>query len=111
MNVQVRRGSAAEYYYRSQASLPEHKTARRPKAIVPGIPPSPAHDLIFHGGKTVPQMHYTNFYLGGSQSRKKSDINSVNTALAAAMSDTHLSNVITQYFPSKQIGCTFLPSQ
>ena len=35
-----------------------------PKAIAPGIPPSPDHDLKYQGGKTIQKLHFINFYVG-----------------------------------------------
>jgi len=78
--------------------------------IAPGLPPSPAHDLSYHGGKTFPALNFTNFYVGGSQAWQPSDIQSIDQALAAAMSDRDLNNVIVQYFPGGSITSTFLPS-
>jgi hypothetical protein len=33
-----------------------------PSDIAPGIQPSPGHDLIFHGGKTIANLNFFNFY-------------------------------------------------
>jgi hypothetical protein len=110
MNVQVKRGSPAETYYRSLAGLPGAE-AITPAEIATGIAPAPAHDLVFHGGKTVPNMTYTNFFVGGQQSWDPADINRIDQALAAAMNDQRLNNVMSQYFPGKQISCTFRPSR
>ena len=30
-----------------------------------GLPPSPDHDLVFRGGKTIANLVFTNFYVGG----------------------------------------------
>lgn len=109
MNVQVKRNSQAEKYYRSQAGLPGETTL--PEAIAVGIQPSPQHDLIFHGGKIVPHMTYTNFFVGGAQSWSETDIANIDRALAAAMQEPRLNNVIAQYFGGEQISCTFRPSR
>ena len=93
MKVQVRPGSAADRYYSA-------------RAIADGIAPSPDNDLIFHGGKTVPNMQFQNLYLGGSQSWKESDIASIDKAITTAMEDRRLNNVMVQYFPGKTISCT-----
>jgi hypothetical protein len=110
MNVQVKKGSPAETYYRSKAGLPG-KDALLPVEIAPGIQPAPTHDLAFHGGKTVPNMTYTNFFVGGQQSWLQSDITRIDQALSAAMTDRRLNNVMAQYFPGKQISCAFRPSR
>ncbi|HEY6189187.1 MAG TPA: hypothetical protein VIW80_16160 [Pyrinomonadaceae bacterium] len=110
MNVQVKRGSPAETYYRSLAGLPGTE-AVTPAEIATGVAPSPAHDLIFHGGKIVPHMTYTNFFVGGQQAWDVADIKRIDRALADAMNDRRLNNVMSQYFPGQQISCTFRPSR
>src|SRR5438067_9508792 len=110
MNVQVKKGSPAETFYRSKAGLPGGK-AMLPAEIAPGIGPSPEHDLVFRGGKIIPDMTYTNFFVGGQQSWKQTDIARIDQALAAAMTDQHLNNVLAQYFSGKKISCTFRSSQ
>src|SRR5438309_3861996 len=82
-----------------------------PEAIAPGIAPAPAHDLIFHGGHTIADLLFTNFYIGGGGSWKASDIQNIDKALAEAMSDKSLNNVMSQYYPSGKITSTFKPSQ
>src|SRR3979411_2886318 len=59
MNVYVRRGSHAEKHFRKRTGSPS------PKAIAPGIPPTPDHDLKFQGGKTIQDLRFMNFYVGG----------------------------------------------
>jgi hypothetical protein len=76
-----------------------------PKAIAPGIDPSPLDDLIFHGGKVVPQMEFQNIYLGGQASWKASDIDSIDRAIKLAMRDRRLENVMVQYFPGVAVTC------
>ena len=109
MNVQVKKGSYAEKYYRGIAGLPG-RDAMRPFEIVPGVRASRAHDLIFHGGKTVPNMEYTNFFVGGKQSWKPKDITRVDDALFRAMTHPDLNNVMAQYFED-DISCVFRPSK
>jgi hypothetical protein len=105
LRVFVGHGTKAEKGFRSRMSMPE------PEAIAPGVPPSPSHDLIFHGGHTIQDLVFTNFYVGGSAAWKASDMQSIDKALAAAMSDVGLNNVMSQYFPSGKITSTFRPSQ
>jgi len=52
--------------------------------------------LIFHGGKTIAHLTFTNLFVGGSSSWGKSDI---------------LNNVMMQYFGNRPISTTFKPSQ
>src|SRR5262249_55642864 len=64
----------------------------------PGISPKPLDDLIFHGGKIVPQMEFQNIFLGGQASWKASDIDLIDTSITAAMQDAKLNNMVEQYF-------------
>src|SRR5207248_1027748 len=63
MRIQARPGSPVE---RRHYRYPENRWAQLdPDAIAPGIPPDASADLVFHGGKTVPQMEFQNVFLGG----------------------------------------------
>lgn len=110
MKVQVRAHSRSGHYYKKNAGLPGAHMPR-PSAIAPGVNPSPLHDLIYHGGKTLPQMQYKNFFIGGAASWEASDIVSIDTALAAAMRDRQLNNMLVQYFPDSKMSCDVLGSQ
>ncbi len=110
MNVYVARGSLAEKTARGRSGLPGGKPPE-PEVIAPGLHPTPAHDLVFNGGNTLRNLNFTNFYVGGTGSWNASDIQSINTALAAAMSDQDLNNVMLQYFQNQPITSTFTPSQ
>lgn len=99
MRVFVAKGSKAEKSVRSRTTMP---TVR-----APGIPASPKHDLIFHGGKTIADLIFVNFYVGGSSAWNPTDIQSINDGLAAAMADKNLNNVMSQYYPSGHITSTF----
>ena len=92
MNVCVRRGSRAENAFRKRAGSPV------PKAIMPGIAPTPEHDLKYQGGKTIQNLRFMNFYVGGD-AWNQGDIANINKALSQAMSDQDLNNVMVQYFP------------
>src|SRR5207302_5584164 len=104
MKVQVRALSRSGHYYKKNAGLPGVHLPH-PSAIAPGVNPSPLHDLIFHGGKTVAQMQYKNYFIGGTASWDASDITSIDAALAAAMRDRQLNNMLTQYFPGSKMSC------
>lgn len=110
MNVTVARGSQAERIFRGKAGLPGGDAALS-KAIAPGVQPSPQHDLRFFGGKTVKDLTFTNFYIGGQAAWKQSDIQNVDGTLAASMSDRPLNNVMMQYFGDQQITSTSKPSR
>ena len=99
MNVVVDRDSPAAKIYREWASV-----------IAPGLPPTPSHDLVYHGGKTIAHLTFTNFYVGGQQAWQPNDIQSIDRALAAAMSDRNLNNVMVQYFTGGSITSNVLPS-
>jgi hypothetical protein len=99
MNIVAARNTPAAKIYRDWAAV-----------IAPGIPPTPAHDLIYHGGKTIAHLTFTNFYLGGQHAWQATDITSIDQALAAAMSDRDLNNVMVQYFPGGQISSASKPS-
>jgi hypothetical protein len=101
MNVYVARGSSAEKAFRERAAIP--------KEIVSGIPPTPAHDLKNHGGKIIQGLRFMNFYIG-VDAWDAGDIANIDKALAAAMSDQDLNNVMVQYFPGP-ISSTFDGSQ
>jgi len=93
MNIYVRRGSRAEDKYRALGGV----SGLEPEQIAPGVPPTPAHDLLFHGGKTILDLTFTSFYVGGD-AWQPSDIQNIDRALAAAMGDPSLNNVMAQYF-------------
>jgi hypothetical protein len=96
MRIQARPGSLVEArHYR----YPQRGWAQ-PDAIAGGIPSDASADLVFHGGKTVPQMVFQNIFLGGQASWLVSDIDSINTAITLAMQDRKLNNVVKQYFDS-----------
>jgi hypothetical protein len=96
MRIQARPGSLVEArHYR----YPEGGWAQ-PEAIAGGIPPDASADLVFHGGKIVPQMEFQNVFLGGQASWLASDIESINSAITLAMQDRKLNNVVQQYFES-----------
>lgn len=103
LRVFVGHGTRAEKGFHARMTMPE--------VLAPGVPATPAHDLIFHGGHTIADLVYTNFYVGGTAAWKAGDIQSIDQALAAAMSDVNLNNVMVQYFSSGKISSTFQPSQ
>jgi hypothetical protein len=83
---------------------------RMPKKIAPGIDPSPLDDLLFHGGKVVPQMEFQNVFLGSADDWTQSDIDSIDASITRAMQDKKLNNVIVQYFPGAPLECDPRPS-
>jgi hypothetical protein len=88
--------------------------AHRPRLIqsadrVAQIAAQPSYDLIYQGGKTLPNLTFTIFYLGGDAAWQASDRTNIDQALAAAMADRDLNNVMGQYF-STPITSTFRAS-
>ncbi|HZT78179.1 MAG TPA: hypothetical protein VFA27_16105 [Vicinamibacterales bacterium] len=104
MRVFVRPRSIAEAKRHPRAS--EHRP--QAKALAPGFQPTPQHDLKFRGGRTIAHLAFTNFFVGGVAAWQKSDMDNINRALAAAMSDPKLNNVMAQYFGNQAITTSFL---
>jgi hypothetical protein len=68
-------------------------------------------NLEFFGGKTIENLTFTNVYLGGEAAWSADDISQIDTALAGAIGDPHLNNVLAQYFADKKPTGTFKPSR
>src|ERR1700737_3110369 len=98
MRIQALPGSPAEQLYYELAALPGRPWPK-PKNIAPGINAAPLDDLIFHGGKVVPQMEFQNVYLGGAASWRPSDIEFIDASIRRAMQHRGLNNMMSQYFP------------
>jgi hypothetical protein len=78
--------------------------------IAPGFTPQPSLNLKRMGGKTIHDLAFRSFYLGGPR-WNDSDIQNINEALSGAMSDPHLNNVMQQYYPhTSAITTKFLGS-
>ncbi len=78
--------------------------------IAPGFTARPKLDMKYLGGRTIPQLSFRTFYLGGDK-WPASDITNIDTALSGAMADRHLNNVMLQYYPGRNaISTTFLGS-
>jgi len=109
MRIQARKGSVAEQKY-GKSALPSGVWPKpKPQAIASGIDPSPLDDLIFHGGRVVPQMEFQNIFLGSSADWKQSDITNIDSAIGRAMQNTRLNNVMVQYFPGASVTCDQRP--
>jgi hypothetical protein len=108
MNVVVGRGSLAESIARKWAEEP---VTVEPAALAAGIPATPEHDLVFHGGKTISDLSFANCYVGGKDAWDNGDVANINNAIKAIMTDRRLNNVIVQYFPAgTAISANFLGS-
>jgi hypothetical protein len=73
--------------------------------IAHGFRANKALNLVFHGGKIIPDLQFKNYYLGQWQ---QSDMDNIDHALSAALSDTNLNHVIQQYFTAGPISTHFL---
>jgi hypothetical protein len=81
-------------------------------AVSRAFPPVPEEDLVFRGGKVIPNLSFKNFYIGTywQSDVGDSDRININKALRAAMSDERLNNVIRQYFANHPITSAMLDS-
>jgi hypothetical protein len=78
--------------------------------IAAGFTPTPQFDLHNFGGKTIQNLTFTNLYVGGSGAWNAADITAIDAALAAALADQNLNNVMMQYFKNLPITSAFKPS-
>ncbi|XGV98362.1 MAG: TolB family protein [Leptolyngbya sp. BL-A-14] len=92
-----------QIYLRDYGSL-----AASSASVADGFVPTPDQKIDYYGGKTIPNLQFENLYLGGSQSWNPTEIQEINTSLAAAMSDSHLNSVVQQYFLGQPITSNFL---
>lgn len=103
MRIQVLPGSEAEHYYYRSAARHSDERIRR-EALAPGVAASPQDDLVFRGGKIVPQMGFQNIYLGRSSDFAPGDVESIEDAITRVMRDEQLKNIIRQYFPGQTLS-------
>jgi hypothetical protein len=73
--------------------------------IAHGFHANKAFNLTFHGGKTLPNLQFKNYYLG---QWSQADMDNIDHALSGSLSDPKLNHVIQQYFPSGPITTHFL---
>jgi hypothetical protein len=83
------------------------EAAYRSVLLAPGFRPEPGLALRYLGGKTIPKLTFTNVYLGSWDDGERTKLDE---ALAAAMADRHLNNVLAQYFPAAKVSSTFAGS-
>jgi hypothetical protein len=109
MRIQVAPGSEAEYrHYRAAARRSGENIER--EALAPGVSASPKDDLVFRGGKTLPQMGLQNIYLGHPNDFASGDVQSIDDAITRLMRDEKLKSVVQQYFPGKTLTYDVAPS-
>jgi hypothetical protein len=73
-----------------------------------GYEPRPELNLHYLGGKTLPSLTWVNVYLGPWED---TDRTKLDRALAAALTDAGLNNMLAQYFPNAKVEATFAGSQ
>lgn len=78
--------------------------------LAPGFKADHSYGLKDFGGKTIRSLSFTNIYLGVAN-WAAADMANIDTALAAAMSDPKLNDVMRQYFGAQAIATTFLGSK
>jgi hypothetical protein len=91
MNVVVAPGSPAEATYRRRREA-------HAAAIEPGFPPLAQLDMHNFEGKSMQDMSYVNHFVGELTAWDAADIQRIEAALAGAMTDTNLNNMLAQYF-------------
>jgi hypothetical protein len=95
LDVVLRPDSPAEAAYRSAV-------------LAPGFEAAPDLNLRYLGGRTLSLLAFRNVYLGSWDAAERTQLDG---ALAAAMEDAHLNNVLVQYFPGGTIGSSFAGSR
>jgi hypothetical protein len=109
MRIQVAPGSEAEYrHYRTARRRSDDGIAR--EALAPGVSASPRDDLIFRGGKVLPQMGFQNIYLGHASDFAPGDVESIDDSITRLMRDEQLKTVIQQYFVGQNLTYDVAPS-
>ena len=81
------------------------------EALASDLGATPAHNLRFRGGRTLSKLTYVNLYVGGKTAWAPTDIQNIDRALGAAMTDPRLNTVIDQYFSDGPVTTTVAPSQ
>jgi hypothetical protein len=89
----------------------QYRADRADHARAAGFPPEPRLNLRNFGGRTIEHLTFTNVYLGGTHAWDAADVRNIDWALAAAMSDRHLNNVLAQYWVDGAPTTAFKPSR
>lgn len=106
LNVIARPRSEAAQAYRKAIGRP-----LKPEAIAPGLAPHPEYDLQDHGGSKLAAISFASFYLGPAGAWSATDIQSIDSSLAIAMTDAGLNDILGQYFGGTAPTTTALASQ
>jgi len=109
MRIQVAPGSEAEYrHYRTARRRSDGGILR--EALAPGVSASPDDDLVFRGGKILPQMGFQNIYLGRAADFAPGDVEAIDDAITRLVRDQDLRSIVQQYFVGKQLTYDVAPS-
>ena len=95
----------------TSAAGSHYRSGREHAARIAGMPARPSLNLRYRGGRTIEHLTFTNVYVGGKAAWAADDVAQIDWALAAAMSDAHLNNVIAQYDKDGKTSTTFKPSR
>jgi hypothetical protein len=79
------------------------EAAFKSAVLAPGFEPAPGLALEYLGGKTLASLAYRLVYLGRWQAAER---RSLDRALAAAMRDPGLNEILAQYFPAAPVTAT-----
>ncbi len=79
------------------------EAAFKSAVLAPGFEPAPGLDLEYLGGRTLANLAYRLVYLGRWQAAERRDLD---RALAGAMRDPGLNEILAQYFPSAPVTVT-----
>jgi hypothetical protein len=85
--------------------------ARYSAARVAAFPAQPDLNLQRYPGRIIESLTFTNVYLGGAAAWSRDDVAHIDGALAAAMSDLQLNNVLAQYYSDVVPTTAFAPSR
>jgi len=79
------------------------EAAFKSAVLAPGFEPAPGLDLEYLGGRTLANLAYRLVHLGRWQAAERRDLD---RALAGAMRDPGLNEILAQYFPSAPVTVT-----
>jgi hypothetical protein len=79
------------------------EAAFRSAVLAPGFEPAPGLALVYLGGRTLSNLAYRLVYLGRWQAAERGDLD---RALAGAMRDPGLNEILAQYFPEAPVTVT-----
>lgn len=77
-----------------------------PSAQTPFIltPDGADHQLIYRGGRILPQLQYVMFFLGDSNDWDTEEVKDIDDHLHAVMTDPGMNRVLEQYFNDSPVG-------